>query len=281
MRADPDPVIPTVHGKGQRDWLPRVVEALREVGCAVVDGVLSSDLMSDLRARMYRAQQKIVDELGEERLQAANELGVLRLMMKADPTFIHLLEIPEMLAVVDATLSSTAILHLQNGFILPATDPAAARVFQSRFHRDFPRYLNGYLASVNVFFALDDYTADNGGTRVVLGSHQRDQSPAVDQMERLAVTCGCAAGSMIVFDSTLWHAAGINTTATDRLGINHQFTRSYIKQQIDYVRALGSELVERQAPRTQQLLGYYTRVVTSLDEYYQPEEKRLYRKGQG
>ena len=86
---------------------------------------------------------------------------------------------------------------------------------------------------------------------------------------------------MIVFDSTLWHAAGINTTAKDRLGINHQFTRSFIKQQIDYVRALGNDLVERQAPRTQQLLGYYTRVVTSLDEYYQPEEKRLYRKGQG
>jgi len=39
--------------------------------------------------------------------------------------------------------------------------------------------------------------------------------------------------------------------------------------------------VKRQQPRTQQLLGWYTRVVTSLDEYYQPEEKRLYRRGQG
>jgi ectoine hydroxylase-related dioxygenase (phytanoyl-CoA dioxygenase family) len=47
------------------------------------------------------------------------------------------------------------------------------------------------------------------------------------------------------------------------------------------VRALGDAVVEAQPPRTQQLLGWYTRVVTSLDEYDQPPERRLYRGGQG
>ena len=84
-----------------------------------------------------------------------------------------------------------------------------------------------------------------------------------------------------MFDSTLWHAAGANTSGADRLAINQQFTRSYLKQQVDYVRALGDTAVQRQAPRTQQLLGWYTRVVTSLDEYYRPAADRLYRKGQG
>jgi len=86
---------------------------------------------------------------------------------------------------------------------------------------------------------------------------------------------------MLVFDSTLWHAAGQNTSGADRLAINHQFTRSWIKQQIDYARALGGPTVESLPPRSQQLLGWYTRVVTSLDEYYRPEGERLYRKGQG
>ena len=76
-------------------------------------------------------------------------------------------------------------------------------------------------------------------------------------------------------------AGAVDTSGADRLAINHQFTRSYIKQQIDYVRALGDERVLAQPPRTQQLLGWYTRVVSSLDEYYQPAEKRLYRSGQG
>ena len=86
---------------------------------------------------------------------------------------------------------------------------------------------------------------------------------------------------MIVFDSTLWHAAGDNTSGRDRLALNQQFTRSYIKQQIDYVRALGDDVVLAQQPRTQQLLGWYTRVVTSLEEFYRPPDQRLYRSGQG
>jgi len=105
--------------------------------------------------------------------------------------------------------------------------------------------------------------------------------PDSGYLRRNALPVVCPAGSMLLFDSTLWHAAGINTSGQDRLAINHQFTRSYFKQQIDYVRALGDDILVTLPPRTQQLLGWYTRVVTSLDEYYQPEAARLYRRGQG
>jgi len=182
---------------------------------------------------------------------------------------------------VDHYLGTTAILHLQNGFILPSTSTHDGSLFQSTFHRDFPRVLNGYLMSINAFFALDDFRAANGATWVVPGTHQRDARPADGEMERAAVCVECGAGAMIVFDSTLWHCAGRNTSGRDRLAVNHQFTRSYVKQQLDYVRALGDAAIRAMVPRTQQLLGYYTRVVTSLDEYYRPEAERLYRKGQG
>ena len=86
---------------------------------------------------------------------------------------------------------------------------------------------------------------------------------------------------MIVFDSTLWHAAGKNRPSADRVAINQQFTRSYVKQQVDYVRALGDEVVRAQPPRTQQLLGWYTRVVSGLDEHYRLPQERLYRSAQG
>jgi ectoine hydroxylase-related dioxygenase (phytanoyl-CoA dioxygenase family) len=185
------------------------------------------------------------------------------------------------LAVVDATVSPTAILHLQNGLILPPVRGDEARLFQTTFHRDFPRHLEGYLASINTFLAIDEFTCDNGATLLVPGSHQRADAPDRLEMERAAVPARCPAGSMVVFDSTLWHAAGSNCSGRDRLAINQQFTRSFIKPQIDYVRALGDEAVLRRRPRTQQLLGWYTRVVTSLDEYYRPADKRLYRGGQG
>jgi ectoine hydroxylase-related dioxygenase (phytanoyl-CoA dioxygenase family) len=231
---------------------------------------------------MYYVQERILSELGAERIAAAGEIGVIRLMMKYSPHFLSFLEIPELRATVDHVLADTAILHVQNGFILPSfahsTTPA---VFQNTFHQDFPRVFNGYRASINVMFAIDPFTRDNGATFVVPGSHQREQAPDPTYLVRNAIPIECPAGSMLVFDSTLWHAAGRNTTGTDRLAINHQFTHSFFKQQIDYVRALGDEIIVAQPSRTQQLLGWYTRVVTSLDEYYQPPDRRLYRKGQG
>lgn len=262
--------------------LASVLESLRKDGYAVVEDVLDAPFLEATRAALYEVERAIVNDVGKERLRAAGELGVLRLMLRYHPHFFRLLEVPELLAVIDATVSPTAVMHLQNGFVLPSY-PAGETpaVSQNTFHMDFPRVLEGYLASINVLFAIDTFTPESGATFVVPGTHQQMTAPDRELLKRTAIPATCRAGGMIVFDSTLWHAAGQNTSGRDRLAINHQFTRSWIKQQIDYVRALGDAVIERQPPRTQQLLGWYTRVVTSLDEYYQPPEKRLYRGGQG
>ena len=265
--------------------MEKIGETIKRVGSdgyAVIEGVLSEEFLDQTRAAMYRAQEAIWRDVGEERLNRAGELGVLRLMLKYEPHFFRLLEIPELLAVVDAAVSATAIMHLQNGFILPSIPQSQTpTIFQNTFHQDFPRVLSGYVASINVMFAIDEFSTTTGATLVVPRTHQLTTPPDPEYLKEHAIAVECPAGSMVVFDSTLWHAAGANTSGRDRLAINHQFTRSYIKQQIDYVRALGDEVVLAQPPRTQQLLGWYTRVVTSLDEYYRPETERLYRKGQG
>lgn len=253
-----------------------VLDQVRTAGYAVVESVLDDSFLQTTRDCMYRVQEAIRRDVGEQRLNRAGELGVLRLMLKYDPHFFKFLEIPEVLSVIDATVSSTAIMHLQNGFILPSLSESPA-IFQNTFHQDFPRVLNGYLASINIMFAIDEFSTTTGATLVVPGTQQTTTPPPIEN----AIPVECPAGSMVVFDSTLWHAAGANTSGHDRLAINHQFTRSFIKQQIDYVRALGDAVVLDQPPRTQQLLGWYTRVVTSLDEYYVSENERLYRKGQG
>lgn len=268
--------------KAERDWLPVCREALRSQGCCIVENALPRRELGRVREAMYRARERIVAEVGRARLERAGERGVLRLMMKFEPQLLRFLELPEVLAIVDEQVSPTAILHLQNGFILPPeSGDAPADVFQLRFHQDFPRVLNGYLMSINAFFAIDEFTAANGATWVVPGTQQRSERPDERCLREAAQCVECAAGAMLVFDSTLWHCAGRNSSGRDRLAINHQFTRSYVKQQIDYVRALGEAAILGLPPRTQQLLGYYTRVVTSLDEYYRPGPERLYRSGQG
>jgi len=272
----------TVDCRRDENWLQKVLEAVSYTGVAVVEGVLDESLVAETHEHLYEVQRRIRDDVGEERLAAAGELGVLRLMLAYDDFFFRFLELPEVLAFVDATVSETAILHVQNGLVLPSFDEGATpRVFQNRFHRDFPRILNGYTMSVNTFFALHEFSERSGGTLFVPGTLQREGRPGDDYIFSAAVNAECPPGSMIVFDSTLWHAAGDNRSGRDRMAINQQFTRSYVKQQVDYVRALGDESVEAQSPRTQQLLGWYTRVVTSLDEFYRPADQRLYRSGQG
>lgn len=262
--------------------LDAALASVRSNGFAVVESVLDADFLARTRDGMHEVQERILADIGRERLERAGELGVLRLMMRYDAHFFRFLELPAVLTIADGTVSATAIMHLQNGFILPSFAVSKQReVFQNSYHQDFPRVLNGYLASINVFFAVDHFSRENGATWVVPGSHQHDVCPSLEERTERAIPLECPAGSMIVFDSTLWHAAGANSSGNDRLAINHQFTRSWIKQQMDYVRALGGAIVATQRPRTQQLLGWYTRVVTSLDEYYRPPEQRLYRKGQG
>jgi ectoine hydroxylase-related dioxygenase (phytanoyl-CoA dioxygenase family) len=274
------PVSPAVNCKTDADWLEQALAYLDEVGFVIVEDVLDPAFIERVRPAMYRAEENIYAEIGRERVERAGDGGVVRLMMDSDPVFFEFLEIPEVLSIVDRTVAPTAILRLQNGLILRPADQARVNIFGSRFHQDFPFVLNGYRVSINLMFAIDEYRADNGATQVIPGSHQRMiDADNVDPDSVIPVVC--PSGAVIVFDSTLWHSAGKNLTGKDRLAINHQFTRSWIKPQIDYVRALGDDTISSLPERSQQLLGWYTRVVTNLDEYYRPEDERLYRKNQG
>jgi ectoine hydroxylase-related dioxygenase (phytanoyl-CoA dioxygenase family) len=269
------------NSKNDPDWLNQTLEGLKYAGAAVVTDVLSPDLLARIRPAMYEAQAQTLEEVGQDRLDRAGEVGVMRVMLSYDPVFAELLQLPELLAVIDNTVSETAIMHLQNGLILPPFSGSVDGVHQFKFHMDFPRYMEGYMASVNTMFAIDPFTSENGGTLVAPGTHQRPGRPGQRFLESASISVECPAGSIFVFDSTLWHASGRNMTRHDRLAINHMFTRSFFKQQIDYVRALGDDFVLSQPARTQQLLGWYTRVVTGPDEYYRPTEERLYRAHQG
>ena len=275
--------IPTV-GVSDDCCLSKVVEALgpEGPGVIVVNEVLNATDVSIGQQELEAAFAAMRSEVGEAKLRAAGERGVARFPMGYRPWFFGFFAIEQVLAVVDRTVGDTAICHLQNGFIQrPDIGDPKEGIFQVTPHRDFSRYLSGYVASVNTLFALSEFAEERGATRVLLGSHQSDQSPNHEEFLLESVRVECGPGSMVVFDSTLWHSAGENRSDDTRYAVNHQWTRSFIKQQIDYVRALGDEVLADLPERTRQLLGWYTRVVTSVDEFYRPPAERLYRSGQG
>jgi ectoine hydroxylase-related dioxygenase (phytanoyl-CoA dioxygenase family) len=53
-----------------------------------------------------------------------------------------------------------------------------------------------------------------------------------------------------------------------------------MKQQLDYPRAVGYDELEKMSSRLQQLIGFFSRTPSTLDEWYQKPENRFYRPGQ-
>lgn len=148
-------------------------------------------------------------------------------------------------------------------------------------HRDVRSWSAESMQMAQVLVLLDDFTQDNGATLFLTGSHRSPQKPADAHFDAHASKALGKAGSLYLFDSRIWHAAGVNRTQGPRRCLTLTFTRSYLKPQFDYCRALGEDFCQTQTPDIQQLLGWYARTPSNLHEWYQPEDQRFYRKNQG
>lgn len=261
------------------DWLQTGSVALREHGVFVLTGVLTQGECDRYSEACLSSMEVIRTKIGLDRLTQAGELGVARFPPKYSAELYGLLDVSVVHQLVERVISGSAIAHLMNAICLPPGDPTSLEVFQGRLHRDFPRSLNGFVLSVNAFYCLSDFVPETGSTRFVVGSHQcSDPTPPGDET---AQAISAPAGSVVFFDSTIWHAGGINRSDKYRVGVNTQWTPHWVKQQIDLVRYVGAREASRLPERVQRALGMHSRVVTSLEEYYVAPEERLYRPGQG
>jgi len=153
--------------------------------------------------------------------------------------------------------------------------------YVGRVHRDQRTFSGDIHLMVQLLVMLDDFTEANGATYLLSGSQRLAVPPSNDVFFRDAVRATGSAGSVVVFNSNLWHAAGVNRTDRPRRALTIAFTRPFMKQQLDYPRALGYDRGDSLSPELRQLLGYNARVPASLDEWYQPPEKRMYKRDQG
>jgi ectoine hydroxylase-related dioxygenase (phytanoyl-CoA dioxygenase family) len=104
--------------------------------------------------------------------------------------------------------------------------------------------------------------------------------PSEDYIEQNKIQIVCPQGSVIFFDSTLWHAGGQNKTKNVRRAINMQWSKPFIKQQLDYPEFMKNR-VDLES-RLAQKLGMWTVPPKSVDEYRVSDPKlRTYRGGQG
>lgn len=152
--------------------------------------------------------------------------------------------------------------------------------FSSIVHRDLRFYTGEIPMMINALVMLDDFTESNGPTLLLPYSHLDEAKPTDDYFHNNALKAIGAAGSVLLFNANVWHASSLNISRYSRRAIPITFTKSLIKQLLDYPRALGYHSMETFSERMQQLLGYHARVPANLDEWYQPFDKRFYKKNQ-
>lgn len=110
--------------------------------------------------------------------------------------------------------------------------------------------------SAATIWALDDFTAANGGTQVIPASHLwDDKSPGEEDIER-AVTVEMPAGSMVLFLGTLWHGGGANTSERERLAVTAQYCQPWCRTVENFGLSTPLATAKRCSETLQSMLGF-------------------------
>jgi len=252
------------------------LERLERDGWVLVERVIPRDLLDRLRDDMeaaYVAQREmqIRNGVGDSSNGTVHHLPI------AGGSFLEFLERRFCGELLDAFFGGPFILNTFGG-VLNLPDDLS---YVGRVHRDLRSFSGTLPLMAQLLVLLVDFTEENGATYILGGSHHMPQQPGDDVFFRDAIRAVAPAGSVVVFNSNLWHAAGPNRSRGSRRALTLAFTKPFVKQQLDYPRALGDEFGASLSPVLRQVLGYNARVPASLDEWYQPPERRLYQKSQG
>jgi len=148
--------------------------------------------------------------------------------------------------------------------------------FSHRIHRDSREYMNQANLMLNFLILLDDFTHENGATHIMEYSHKKRGKPDDEKFFEQSSRALGKAGDVLVFHSDIWHAAGKNQVKTPRRAIAMTFTKPFMKQLVDIPRMIGESHLDNLDHKMRKILGFTTRVPTSLNEWYQPAENRYY-----
>lgn len=114
----------------------------------------------------------------------------------------------------------------------------------------------------SVIGAIDAFTAENGATEVIPGSHLWSEDEVAARraepggLEALLVPMEVPAGACFVFPGKLLHRGGANRTRRPRLAFTNQYCAGWARPQENFFLSVPKEVVRAMSPRAQALLGY-------------------------
>lgn len=119
----------------------------------------------------------------------------------------------------------------------------------------------------NTMWALTDFTPENGATRLVPRSHLSERAPDIgEDVETVAAVM--LRGSVLVYNGSLWHGGGANSTATRRVGVAMNYCAGWVRQQENQQLGIPLNVVRGFSARLRKLCGFglYRRLLGHIDK---------------
>ena len=126
-------------------------------------------------------------------------------------------------------------------------------------HVDFKRDTDGW-PMIGFILMVDEFRSDNGATRFVPGSHRWATIPSDIMNDRVAdyegqvVACG-PAGSIIVYNGSVWHGHTANSSAEPRRSIQGAYIRRAAQSGVNLPARMRPETLARINPLARYLLA--------------------------
>jgi ectoine hydroxylase-related dioxygenase (phytanoyl-CoA dioxygenase family) len=208
------------------------VHALRTDGFIVIPGPVPKAKVAAL-ADLY---DQAVSDVAPDDIKVGSTTTRVRDFVNRNAEFDELYLHPPILQACCCIIKQPFKLSTMHARTLRPRTPA------QRLHVDFPADAQGW-PMVGFIFMIDTFTAENGATCFIPAS-QGTQEPPV--RPDLVPACG-PAGSVIVFNGSVWHGHGSNHTDTPRRSIQG----SYIRR----TETSGENLPARMRPETLHRIG--------------------------
>lgn len=109
--------------------------------------------------------------------------------------------------------------------------------------------------TLNCVWAISDFTAENGATRLVPGSHRATGMPELG-VDCETITATMPAGSLLFWHGSLWHRGGENRSAERRFALSNYYCAGFIRQQENQQLGIPLDVARRFPRRLQELCGY-------------------------
>ena len=201
-------------------------------------------------------------------LAKGDEFQALALHPTARALAGHVLGADHILSSVDAHIThpgnKAMALHLDQWWMPQPTAPGIPHVRQGDLTRASGPYGeptpgDGPISPpmvCNMMWMANDFTAENGATRVVPRSHLSGCQPDPARTDYGEIPIEAPAGSVLVWEGRTWHAAGLNVSDHPRYGVVTYFCAPIIRSLGNLTYGMRSETRDAMGPDLLKLAGF-------------------------